>query len=116
VARADSLSPASERPFRGRLRQYLVAGVLGKAGLRDSAEHVYDRARTDDPAIDEEGDLPAVEALTRAQMGDDDRAIALLKRYIATHPGHSFQRGGALHWWWRGLERHPQFREVMRTH
>jgi serine/threonine-protein kinase len=116
VARADSLSPAPERPFRGRLRQYLVAGVLGKAGLRDSAEHVYDRARTDDPAIDEEGDLPAVEALTRAQMGDDDRAIALLKRYVATHPGHSFQRGGTLHWWWRGLERHPQFREVMRTH
>jgi serine/threonine-protein kinase len=116
AARADSFTSAPERPFRGRLRQYLVAGVLGKAGLRDSAEHVYDHARTDDPAIDEEGDLPAVEALTRAQMGDDDRAIALLKRYVATHPGHSFQRGGTLHWWWRGLERHPKFREVMRTH
>jgi len=115
AARADSVTSVPERPFRGRLRQYLVAGVLGKAGLRDSAERVYDRARTDDPATDEEGDLPAVEALTRAQMGDNDRAIALLKRYVATHPGHSFQRGGTLHWWWRGLERHPDFRAVLRT-
>jgi TolB-like protein/tRNA A-37 threonylcarbamoyl transferase component Bud32 len=113
--RADSLTPAPQRPLRERWRQMLVAGVIGGAGLRDSAERVFMRARTTDPAIDQEQDLPAVEALSRAQMGDNDGAVALLRRYVATHPGHSFQRGGALHWWWRGLEQHPQFADVVRS-
>ncbi len=116
AARADSFTPAPGRPFRGRLRQYIVAGVIGRAGRRDSAEHVFARARTDDPAIDEEQDLPGYEAVMRAQFGDNDGAIRLLRQYVASHPGHSFQRGGTLHWWWRGLERHPAFREVLRTH
>ncbi|HEV8264436.1 MAG TPA: serine/threonine-protein kinase [Gemmatimonadales bacterium] len=115
AARADSFTPPAQRPYRGRLRQFLVGGVLGRSGLKDSAEHVFARARSDDPAVDPEQDLPAVEAIARAQMGDNDGAIALLKRYVATHPEHSFQRGGTLHWWWRGLERHPEFREVMRV-
>jgi serine/threonine-protein kinase len=115
AAGADSTTPAPQRPFRSRLRRVLVGGVIGRAGLRDSADHVFAGARTNDPAIDVEQDLPGYEALARAQMGDNDGAIALLRRYVATHPGHSFQRAGILHWWWRGLERHPQFREVMRV-
>jgi hypothetical protein len=115
AARADAFTPPPERPYRERLRRFLVAGVIGRGGLRDSAEHVFNEWRTSDPAIDVEQDLPGYEAMARAQMGDDDGAIALLKRYVATHPGHSFQRGGTLHWWWRGLERHPDFRAVLRT-
>jgi len=115
AARADSFTPAPQRPFRGRLRQYIVAGVIGRAGLRDSAERVFARARTEDRAIDVEQDLPGYEAVMRAQFGDDDGAIRLLREYVASHPGHSFQRGGTLHWWWRGLERHPGFRAVLRT-
>ena len=115
AANADSLTPLSQRAYRTRLRQLIVGGVLGRAGLRDSAAHVFARARSDDPAIDPTQELYAVEAIARAQMGDNDGAIAVLKRYVATHPDHSFQRGGMLHWWWRGLERHPQFREVMRV-
>jgi serine/threonine-protein kinase len=116
AARADSFTPAPQRPFRARLHQFLAAGVLGRAGLRDSAEHVFARSRTHDRTIDEEQDLPGYEAVMRAQMGDTDGAIKLLREYVASHPGHSFQRGGTLHWWWRGLEQHPQFREVLRTH
>ncbi|MDP3911583.1 MAG: hypothetical protein Q8Q14_14455, partial [Gemmatimonadales bacterium] len=115
AARADSATPATQRAYRERLRQLLIGGALGRAGLPDSAERVFARARTADPAIDPEQDLPAVEAIARAQMGDADRAIPLLKRYVAAHPGHSFQRGGTLHWWWRGLERHPQFQDVVRA-
>lgn len=115
AARSDSLTPPPERPLRTRWREFLVAGVIGRAGLRDSAEHVFARARTSDPAVDPDHELMGVEAIARAQMGDDDGAIALLKRYVAMNPTHSFQRGGTLHWWWRGLERHPQFREVVRA-
>jgi serine/threonine-protein kinase len=117
AARADSFTPAPARPFRGRLRQFIVGGVIGRGGrgLRDSAEHVFARARTNDRTIDVEQDLPGYEAVMRAQFGDTDGAIKLLREYVASHPGHSFQRGGTLHWWWRGLERQPGFQAVLRT-
>jgi eukaryotic-like serine/threonine-protein kinase len=115
AARADSLTAPAQRAFRSRLRSILVGGAIGRAGRRDSAEHVFARARTTDPAIDAEQDLPGYEAVARAQMGDTDGAITLLRRYVATHPGHSFERGGLLHWWWRGLEQHPQFQELRRS-
>jgi hypothetical protein len=97
------------------MRSILVGGAIGRAGLRDSAEHVFARARTTDQAIDAEQDLPGYEAVARAQMGDNQGAIVLLRRYVATHPGHTFQRGGVLHWWWRGLERDPQFAALLRA-
>jgi hypothetical protein len=97
------------------LRSILVGAVIGRAGLRDSAEHVFTKTRTSDPAIDPEQDLPGYEAVARAQMQDTEGAITLLRRYVATHPGHSFERGGMLHWWWRSLEPLPQFREVLRA-
>ena len=115
ASRADSATPGMQRPFRSRLRSILVGAVIGRAGLRDSAEHVFAKARTSDPAIDPEQDLPGYEAVARAQMQDTEGAIALLRRYVATHPGHSFERGGMLHWWWRGLETLPQFQEVRRA-
>jgi eukaryotic-like serine/threonine-protein kinase len=117
AARADSFTPAPARPFRGRLRQFIVGGVIGRGGpaLRDSAEHVFARARTNDRTIDEEQDLPGYEAVMRAQFGDKDGAIKLLREYVASHPGHSFQRGGTLNWWWRGLEQQPGFQAVLRT-
>ena len=114
ASRADSATPATQRQFYSRLRSILVGAVIGRAGLRDSAEHVFAKARTADPAIDPEQDLPGYEAVARAQMKDNEGAIALLRRYVATHPGHSFERGGMLHWWWRGLETLPQFQEVRR--
>jgi len=115
AARADSFTSAPARPFRGRLRQFIVGGVIGRGGLRDSAEHVFSRARTNDRTIDEEQDLPGYEAVMRAQFGDKDGAIKLLREYVASHPGHSFQRGGTLNWWWRGLEQQPGFQAVLRT-
>ena len=115
ASRADSATPPTQRQFRSRLRSILVGAVIGRAGLRDSAEHVFTKARTSDPAIDPEQDLPGYEAVARAQMQDTEGAITLLRRYVATHPGHSFERGGMLHWWWRSLEPLPQFREVLRA-
>jgi len=49
----------------------------------------------------------------RALIGDPDGAVGLLKRYVATHPDHSFQIGGILHWWWRDLERRPDFQSLL---
>jgi eukaryotic-like serine/threonine-protein kinase len=115
MSRADSLTPAPQRPFQHHLRLLIQGGVIGRAGLRDSAEQVFARARTTDPAIDADQDLVGYEAVMRAQIGDREGAVALLRSYVATHPDHAFKRGGTLHWWWRGLEPLPGFQAVLRS-
>ncbi len=115
AAKIDSLAPAPRRPFFERLAQIAVGGVVGRAGMPDSARRVFERARTDDPKIDPEKDLPGYEAAMRAVIGDAEGAITLLKPYVATHPDHSFVRGGTLHWWWRALERHREFQSLLRV-
>jgi serine/threonine-protein kinase len=110
---ADGLTPAAQVPFRSRMRQIVVASVIGKAGRHDSAIAVLGRARTDDPKIDPTQDLLGYEAVMRALIGDADTAITILQRYVATHPDHSFRRDGMLHWWWRDLEGRPGFQAVL---
>jgi serine/threonine-protein kinase len=112
---ADTLTPAPQLPFRSRQRAILVASVIGRAGLSDSADHVLSASRTNDSKIDPTQELMGYEALARTLMGQDDQAMVVLKRYVATNPDHSFKRNGMVHWWWRGLERRPDFQAVLAT-
>jgi hypothetical protein len=57
-------------------------------------------------------EIVGMEAFARTQLGDHDEAIALLKRYVAGNPEHLFRAGGDLHWWWRPLKDHPEFRVI----
>ena len=111
--RADSLTPARLLPYLTRVRQVLVASVIGRSGHPDSAEHVLVRARTEDPTIDPSQELLGYEAVARELMGQDDAAMDILKRYVATHPEHSFRRNGMVHWWWRRLVSRPDFQAVL---
>jgi TolB-like protein len=115
AAKADSLTPAPQLAYWTRGRQFLVASVIGRAGRPDSAQRVIERARSTDPKIDPTQEFLGFEAVARAVMGQDDSAIVVLKRYVATHPDHSFRRNGMVHWWWRGLERYPDFQAVLAT-
>jgi serine/threonine-protein kinase len=115
AAQADSQTPAPQLPFRTRQRSILVASVIGRSGLKDSAEHVLVAARSPDPKVDPTQELVGYEALARTLMGQDDEAMAILKRYVATNPDHSFKRNGMVHWWWRGLERRADFQAVLAT-
>src|SRR5256885_13242353 len=56
-------------------------------------------------------DVCSSDLFARVLNGEQDRAIELLKQYNAANPGHLFQRGGNVHWWWRGLQSNPRFRE-----
>ncbi len=86
VAKAWSLVTALERlsPPAYLPRWHLVvAGVLGRAGLRDSAEAVIRRARAaapDDPELD------FYEAEARMVLGDPEAVLRLLERYLKTNP------------------------------
>jgi len=86
VAKAWSLVTALERvsPPTYLPRWHLVvAGVLGRAGLRDSAEAVIRRARA---AAPDDSELDFYEAETRMVLGDPEAALRLLERYLKTNP------------------------------
>lgn len=112
LARMDSLMPhhqAASEHLRGLI---LVGGVLGRAGLPDSADNVLLRARDMvTPEIDPSGWTYFLEAHARTVLGDENEAIDLLKRYAAMNPGSNFDHN----WWWRPLRDHPRWSELTRS-
>lgn len=108
LARLDSLAPGSLRPFKHGVGQIMVAGVLRKASLPDSADSVF--ARVDHgEAVDPQRQLRVYEAAMRAATGDQEGAIEALSRWVASTPGGTLGPTGDLHWWWQGLRNRPEF-------
>jgi serine/threonine-protein kinase len=106
-------TPAKQWPYLGREASMLAAAAAGRAGLKDSAGRVLERARGD-LSVDPDRELLTVEAFLRDQMGQRDMALALLKEYLVAHPEHrsglASPRGS---WWWRGLRSDPRFQEIV---
>ena len=115
VARLDSTTPGPRRAYVWIEARLTAGGVIARAGLKDSARHVLDRARAaTTPDADPSQDLLGIEAYERILLGDRDEAIALLKRYAAANPGH-FERGKDISWWWRDLRDDPRFKALIGT-
>jgi tetratricopeptide (TPR) repeat protein len=121
AANYEKAGPPQQSELRRREGQIVVADVLGRAGLADSARRVLVRARAD-RTIDPRGDLMGWEAFVRAQLGesnpstreaDNKEAVDLLQRYLTEHPEH--RRGFAKmnQWWWRGLADNPRFKTLI---
>ena len=110
--RLVQLAPEAQRPYEERLGYLLVGGVMNRAGLADSAQTLFERGRANEQ-IDPEMFLLGEEAKIRSATGDVDAAMEVAKRYVAANPGHSFEVGGQIHWMWRPLREHPEFRSVM---
>jgi TolB-like protein len=110
LALADSLAPEPERAAQHARSLVFVGGVIGRAGLRDSADAVLRRARDRfRPELDPHRDIYLNEAGMRAVvLGDVEAAIDLLKVYAAANPG--FDLSGS--WWWRDVRRHPRYAEL----
>lgn len=104
-------APANSRDLLDHLARLIVGGVIGRARLLDSARSVLVGARAT-AEIDPEHELEGYEAAMRTLIGHTDEAVALLRRYVALNPGHSFNVDRDLHWWWRPLRDHPGFRAV----
>ena len=110
----EHVAPPQQREYYRREGQIVVADVLGRAGLPDSARRVLVRARAD-RTIDPRGELMGYEAFVRTQLGDKKEAVDLLQRYLADHPEH---RGGFAKvnaWWWRDLQNDPRFKSLIAT-
>ncbi len=90
--------------------RFMVAATLARAGLRDSARAVRDRARALDPDAPQE---PYYEAYVALQLGDRDRALALLRRCVENGwkaPGYI-----AHDWWWTPLRDDRRFQTLIGT-
>ncbi|HEX9084246.1 MAG TPA: protein kinase [Gemmatimonadaceae bacterium] len=106
--------PPQEREYYRHEGQIVVADVLGRAGLPDSARRVLVRARAD-RTVDPRGELMGYEAFVRTQLGDKKEAVDLLQTYLTDHPEH---RGGFAKvnaWWWRDLQSDPRFKSLIAT-
>ncbi len=81
----------------------IVAGVIARAGLSDSASAVMDRFPGE----------PSTEAAMRLLNGQEEQAIQLLMDYTAGTAGH-FGEGSRLMWWWEPLRGNPEFERLRR--
>jgi serine/threonine-protein kinase len=108
VRRLERLSPPDERAGFLPRWQIGVAPVLGRAGLRDSADAVIRRARAaapDDPEMD------FYEAEARMLLGDGDAALRLLARDIRANP--RFKEYVRVYPVFRPLWSDPRFRALV---
>ena len=102
----DQLGPLlTEQPeFFDAQARTIVAGILGRAGLPDSANAVFESARLGADA-DPTRELLVIEAAMRSVIGDESGSIAALERFMVTNPG----RAPGEHWWWRNVQANPGF-------
>lgn len=102
----------TERPeyFEAQSRT-IIAGVLGLAGLRDSADVIFAAARLG-PELDPDRELLGLESAMRSVMGDVDGSITAMERFMVTNPN---QAPGE-HWWWRNVDGNPAFERLRSLH
>jgi len=102
-----SLLPESQSELFSGLARTFLGGVIGRAGLPDSADAVLIGARLS-PEADPGYEQQSMEAAMRAVIGDVDGSIEALQRFMIHNPGH-FPDG---HWWWQNLEGNPAFERL----
>lgn len=113
---ADStwkLAPTSDREFQKLGAQMMVAAVLARAGLADSARRVARRARGS-PDVDPTRDLAMMETFVRLLLGDRDTALSTLKVYLAANPQRRAGLAEDPGWWYRDLQDDPGFQQLVR--
>jgi serine/threonine-protein kinase len=108
------LTPQQDTAFQRRFGQIFVAIVLGRAGLKDSADHVLERTHATSD-IDPRDELMGYEALARTFLGEHEQAISLLERYLTAHPDHRAGFAKRNYWWWRDLQNDPRFKVLAGT-
>ena len=85
---------------------------MARAGLLDSANAVWEGSRGN-PEIDPALELLGFEAVFRLQAGERDEAMRLVKTYLTASPEHRVGWRWTSHWWWRGLQDHPEFQQLV---
>ena len=108
ASRLERLGPSDERAALLPRSHVLVAGVLGRAGLVDSAASVIRRARA---TVPEDREMDFYEAGARMLMGDREAALRLLARDLEVNP--QFRSYMRVYPVFRPLWNDPRFRKLM---
>lgn len=104
VTRAESV--LGRKPWT--TARVLLAAVAARVGMEDSARAMLDRAGEPSSFTP---NVSVNAAYSRLQLGDEEKALDLLARYLEAEPG---QRGDvAEDWWWRPLRDHSRFRAMV---
>lgn len=107
-AEFDALLPdGGQAPLLRGLAQTFLGGVVGRAGLPDSANAVLVRARVD-PDLDPVGEQMSMEAAMRSVIGDVEGSVSVLERFMVQNPGHF----PGEHWWWRNVQGNEGFERL----
>jgi serine/threonine-protein kinase len=113
---ADSLveltKDEADRKYQQLNAQVLVAGILSRAGLKDSARSILRRTK-DDPAVDPSRDLASTAAFVWTLVGDTTEAVNQIKLYLLANPSRRAGFRDDPNWWFRGLSNDPRYREVV---
>jgi serine/threonine-protein kinase len=114
VSELQQRTPESDWVFARLKSQMMVAAVLARAGLGDSARRVAigSRAGSD---VDPSRSLVYYEAFVRTLLGDRDDALRLLKEYLAANPEQRADLAQDYQWWFRDLRDDPRYRELAGT-
>jgi serine/threonine-protein kinase len=112
---ADTLllrTPEREREFQRLNSHMVVAAILARAGLEDSARQVARQARGNGE-LDPTRDLMMLDAFVQNLIGDKDEALRSLKVYLAANPERRANFAEDPGWWFRSLQEDPRFKELV---
>jgi serine/threonine-protein kinase len=112
MARYVELSSPNQREFWQLRGQMIMAAVLARAGLKDSARAVILRSRADAP-VDPARELAQWEAVARTILGDKDEAITQLGVWLATNPQQRATMAKDNLWWWKDLRGEERYRQLL---
>jgi eukaryotic-like serine/threonine-protein kinase len=115
---ADSvpkLTPLGRREFERLDARMLVAMVLARAGLADSARQVSKRTRAGSGSdVDPTQELAWDAIYVNILVGDKDEALQALKSYLTANPHRREGLAEEPGWWFRGIQDDPRFQELVR--
>jgi len=114
VANAGFLAAnKADKPEFARQKGLILASIaLIRAGLPDSARAVGGKVKANE-SLDPAGDLLYLEAIMRAQLGEKERAISLLGRFLSAHPQQRAFSSADESWWFDAIKDDPKYKALV---
>ena len=107
-----AMSPEANRPYARLYNNSIIAGVLARAGLKDSARHVLGHAKGS-AEIDPNAELAIIQSFVYLLLGDKPESIAMLKTYLGSNPARRETIAEDSGWWFRDLDNDPEFIQLI---